>query len=180
MVVKCLDDAGRVYTITPIDDQGSAKNIHRAELKVVPGQTAETASDILTSPAGQCPPERSEHLVQYYNNDQEDDGQWVMQWGGASQNTPEPQYPAPAVTLSSANPATPWEERPPERSPPATQSCISESDEGQRSMQQDAVPSQSSHPSRHLQPSDGQHGRPQVFIQTPTTSLAQWSNHWGR
>ncbi|KAK0148239.1 Retrovirus-related Pol polyprotein from transposon 412 [Merluccius polli] len=35
-VVRCLDDMGRVYAISPLDRAGPVKNIHRTELRVSP------------------------------------------------------------------------------------------------------------------------------------------------
>ncbi|KAL7877233.1 hypothetical protein SRHO_G00038760 [Serrasalmus rhombeus] len=37
-VVKCLDGGGRVYTIRQVDGLGPTRNLHRSELRVVPGQ----------------------------------------------------------------------------------------------------------------------------------------------
>ncbi|XP_076830004.1 uncharacterized protein LOC143475987 [Brachyhypopomus gauderio] len=39
VIVKCLDDVGRVYTITPVEGEGRRHNIHRTELRVAPGPT---------------------------------------------------------------------------------------------------------------------------------------------
>ncbi|XP_062864418.1 uncharacterized protein LOC134326144 [Trichomycterus rosablanca] len=67
-VVRCLDDGGRVYTIRPLEGLGPERNLHRTELRVVPGWTAtppvDAASDEVRSPESvqswQCPSEAEE------------------------------------------------------------------------------------------------------------------------
>ncbi|KAJ8375621.1 hypothetical protein SKAU_G00062010 [Synaphobranchus kaupii] len=35
-IVRCLDDAGRVYAIRPLDDSRPERDVHRTELRVIP------------------------------------------------------------------------------------------------------------------------------------------------
>ncbi|KAL7865353.1 hypothetical protein SRHO_G00106000 [Serrasalmus rhombeus] len=55
-VVKCLDDSGRVYTIRPVEGMGPTWNLHRTELRVVPGQ--------MVSPVDVCVLYQGASLVQ--------------------------------------------------------------------------------------------------------------------
>lgn len=122
-ITKCLDNVGRVYTIIPMDDQGPAKNIHRTELRVVPGQNTPNAP---VAPREHGLPERREHAAQDDSRDQEEAEElWVVQRREPVERVPEPQHSASA---------TPRRERPSKGNLPR----MSESDDGQKITEPEA------------------------------------------
>ncbi|KAL7875352.1 hypothetical protein AOLI_G00103150 [Acnodon oligacanthus] len=44
-IVKCLDEVGRVYTISPVEGYGQEKNVHQNELRVAPGSVMQASTD---------------------------------------------------------------------------------------------------------------------------------------
>lgn len=79
-VVRCLDEVGRVYTICPDEGQGPARNIHRSELRVVPGQAANFPPEPPLPPQEEVAPDRRQPPRQQDSSEEDDDaGPWVMQ-----------------------------------------------------------------------------------------------------
>lgn len=183
-ITKCLDDVGRVYTISPIDTQGPAKNIHRSELRVIPGQATPNAIanpdftvDREHCSPGDKPDDSSEQ--------DEDEGRWTMRHGGSPSQQQRPLQLNHMTTSPGPLPAIPAGGESPERN----SSAVSPWNGGADSMLQEATPPTgpgpvdqgprthtSQTPPVTLRQSNDQ---PQLFIPIPLTFPAPRPNHRG-
>ncbi|KAL2083301.1 hypothetical protein ACEWY4_021074 [Coilia grayii] len=73
-IVKCYDDKGLVYHITPVDGSGPDKNMHRSELKVIPAQV-----DPPPEMSPELPPRDQRETVYEptSDNEEEEDAMWI-------------------------------------------------------------------------------------------------------
>ena len=98
-VVKCLDENGRVYTIRPVEDQGPERNIHRTEMRVVPGQVAAETPVILSEEERFL---EGEQLEQSQNtSEQEESSCWLVEWDSDLEPVIEPQRQEPDLSCPS-------------------------------------------------------------------------------
>lgn len=167
-VTKCLDDVGRVYTISPIDDQGPTKNIHRSELRVVPGQATPTALAAPPEPDvaedGECS-SPDDGSVQ-----DEDEGRWAMQCGRSPSRSSKPPQLSQTTTSPGPNPATPGRREPPGRSSAAASPRIGEGKEGRDSRQHGATPPTEPGPLDKGQKTQGPQMLPVTFRRSSRTT----------
>ncbi|KAL6476249.1 hypothetical protein MHYP_G00147480 [Metynnis hypsauchen] len=110
-IVKCLDEVGRVYTITPVEGDGRRHNIHRTEVRVAPGPTPQVVPGEGEELAP-CPVSRTEA-----QDDQDDESEWSGPVVVVASRDPEPR--AQTVTVRPPAPLSePGEAREECSSPP--------------------------------------------------------------
>lgn len=76
-IVKCYDEKGLVYHITPENGSGPDKNMHRSELKVIPAQLEPPPPEAPSAP----PPGRQKEVNKRQEGDdeeEEEDTMWVQ------------------------------------------------------------------------------------------------------
>ena len=72
-VVKCFDEKGLVYHITPEDGRGPDKNIHRSELRVLPSQAPQS----IQAPSDQLVSDMSNEGSRSPGSDEEEEAVWI-------------------------------------------------------------------------------------------------------